>query len=201
MVRVVPALVSSRIYTCFSSENFNAATPNTVVSLCSQVPLPVCRLTCLCKLSLACNALTVVPAALGSLTSLQFLDVSFNKIEVLPPELSSLVELESLNLGFNPIGKLSGGMMPRPALQMTALKELNMDYTGCREMDLMLGQLICLKALKVCVHDTLYMSAVPPSVSPGGGQESLSKFCTVHVMMRSVHQPMYVMWVTVYIWL
>lgn len=83
------------------------------------------------------------------MTTLQFLDVSFNKLHALPHELGSLCELEALNLSFNPVGKLSGGLLPPPVLKMISLKELNLDYTGCREMDLQLGQLTSLKALKV----------------------------------------------------
>lgn len=114
-----------------------------------QVPWCVYQLTSICKLSLSCNSLTMLPAAIGSLTTLQFLDVSFNQLATLPPELKSLRQLEALNLSFNPIGKLSGGMLPRAALELINLKELNLDYTGCCEMDLMLGQLTSLKALKV----------------------------------------------------
>lgn len=120
-----------------------------VLCVFRQVPRCVYQLTTICKLSLSCNFLTMLPAAIGSLTTLQFLDVSFNQLDTLPSEVSSLRQLEALNLSFNPIGKLSSGMLPRAALELVNLKELNLDYTGCCEMDLMLGQLMSLKALKV----------------------------------------------------
>eukprot|EP00892_Ulva_mutabilis_P011211 jgi/Ulvmu1/8462/UM043_0042.1 len=155
---------AKRLQQIYISGNQLTALPNSLSTLplvdlflaenkLTQLPSCICRLTAICKLSLACNDLTVLPSGLGSLASLQFLDVSFNKISVLPPDLSRLSELEALSLAFNPIGKLSGGQMPSPVLQMTALKELNLDFTGCREMDLQLGQLASLQALKLDGND------------------------------------------------
>ena len=129
-------------------------------------------MTALCKLSIACNNLTTLPPELASVTTLQFLDVSFNSLTTLPPTLAYLSQLEAFNAAFNPLGfpgnatasrsanskeriksapkgALQAGDIPPVVFEIRSLRELNLDHTGCRNIDQRLGTLSHLKALQV----------------------------------------------------
>lgn len=124
--------------------------------------MPACllQLTALVKLSLACNQITELPAAIGDLTTLQFIDVSFNSLSALPGELANLQSLSALNVSFNPLGAATDGAMPLAILQLAALKELNLDYTGISEISRGFGNLRQLEGLQVRSEQPFCMACV-----------------------------------------
>lgn len=135
-------------------------------------------MTALCKLSVSCNNLTSLPPELGLVNSLKFLDVSFNSLTTLPLSLAQLTELQAFNGAFNPLGSGGAdvaasdpkdktrkkaskqqnpttlqqhnvGDLPPVLFELLALRELNLDYTGCRNIDIRFGRLSKLRALQV----------------------------------------------------
>jgi Leucine-rich repeat (LRR) protein len=141
----------------------------------------------LCKLSISCNNVTELHQDIGAVTSLQFLDVSFNQLHELPASFSNLRQLEAFNGGFNPLGhshssSLAAGGVPGgqggrrvgdfpPAIfQLLALRELNLDHTGCCNIDERFGRLEHLKAIQV------------PSSLPSCA--AVEWPCSVHVAMQ-----------------
>lgn len=97
------------------------------------------------KLSIACNSFVTVPPEIGLLTGLRFLDLSFNMISKLPVELESLNVLERLNVSFNPLGPTMPAVLPT----IMSLIELNLDYTGIREIPPSMGDLMNLEGLQL----------------------------------------------------
>ena len=145
-------------------------------------------MTALCKLSISCNSLTSIPPALGSVTTLNFLDVSFNMISTLPFSLSELTQLQAFNGAFNPLGFLSSdsavldpksktkkqttdqqkpalrqqdvGDLPPVLFALPSLRELNLDSTGCGNVDSRFEKLSGLRALQVWLSDDVNVAAL-----------------------------------------
>jgi Leucine-rich repeat (LRR) protein len=120
-------------------------------------------MTCLAKLSMACNDLKTLPADLGRVTSLQFLDVSFNGLSDLPAQLSKLSALSALNVSFNPIGQATLGRFPEVLFQLSGLKEVNFDYTNCHVIEETFGSLTNLEAMQVR-RMVYWAQSVPPAL-------------------------------------
>lgn len=146
--RILPACICCMTALCKLSIACNNLT---------TLPPALGSVTTLQFLDVSFNSITTLPANLAELCQLEAFNAAFNPLGC-PPKgtaasrtdnskrKNSSKQLKGVSM---PPDDLQPGDFPPVILEMCSLRELNLDHTGCRNIDRRLGALNNLKALQV----------------------------------------------------